>query len=97
MLNMLMIIRIDFRLFFKENSGLPSDVYSNQAAFNSALINGVNWDPSLPIKRTRMKWEAMSTAGLVNLAKQLFLTLDESHPNKSICILHLQLKQMKGP
>lgn len=35
MLNMLMIIRIDFRLFFKENSGLPSDVDSTQVAFNS--------------------------------------------------------------
>ena len=31
--------------FFKENSDLPSEVDSVWVAFNSMLINGLNWDP----------------------------------------------------
>ena len=49
----------------KENYVLPSDIDSSQVAFNS--INGLNWDLSLLVKRTRTQWKTMSSPDLVNL------------------------------
>ena len=83
-----MIIAIDFRLFFKENSGLPSDVESTQVPFNSMFVNGMNWDPSLLVKRTSVKWETVSAPDLVHLANQLSGTLDELPPRKTTKIFN---------
>ena len=43
-MNLLKAITINLILFFKENSDLPSEVDSVWVAFNSMLINGLNWD-----------------------------------------------------
>ena len=44
LMNLLKAITINLILFFKENSDLPSEVDSVWVAFNSMLINGLNWD-----------------------------------------------------
>ena len=92
-----MTITIGFRLFFKENSGFPSDVDSTQVVFNSMFIHGLNWDLSFQIKRTRIEWKTVSTPDLVNLANQLSCTLDELPKRKTAEILNLQLQKMKVP
>ena len=56
---------VDFSIVSKENYVLPSDTDSSQVAFNS--INGLNWELSLLVKRTRTQWETMSSPDLVNL------------------------------
>lgn len=44
----------------KGNSGLPSNIDSTQVALNSVFTNVLlNWDLSLRVKRTRMKWETV--------------------------------------
>ena len=57
---------VDFLIVSKENYVLPSDIDSSQVALNS--INGLNWDLSLLVKRTRTQWETMSSPDLINLA-----------------------------
>ena len=81
-------------IMFKEDSGLPLDVESTQVAFNFMFIV-LNWDLSLVIKRTRIKWKIMSTPDLANLASQLTHTLDDSTKRKTTKILSLLLQQMK--
>lgn len=39
---------------FIENSGLPSGIDSTWVSFNSTFINGLYWDASFLVKRTRM-------------------------------------------
>ena len=85
------------QIFFKENSHLPSDVESTWVAFNSMLVNILNWCLSFSVKRTRVEWETMSTPDLVNLANQLTRTLDESSKRKTAKILNFQLQLMKVP
>ena len=95
LISLFMSIIIDFRLFFKENAGLSTDVDSTWVAFNSILINVLCWDLSLLVKKTRREWETMSTPDLVNLANQLSHIFDESHKRKNSKILNLQLLQMQ--
>lgn len=44
-----------------------------------------------------MEWETTSTPYVVNLANQLFHTLEESPKRKTTKILNLQLQQIKAP
>ena len=88
-----MSIIIDFRLFFKENAGLSTDVDSTWVAFNSILINVLCWDLSLLVKKTRREWETMSTPDLVNLANQLSHIFDESHKRKNSKIQVMPIRQ----
>lgn len=93
----LLVSAVDFPIVSKENYVLPEDIDSNQVAFNS--INGLNWDLSLLVKRTRMGWvtHGMSSSDAVNLVYQLSPTLEESSKRKINKILNLQRKQMKTP
>ena len=91
----LMIITINFRMFFKEKSGLPSDDNFTWGDSNSVFINVLNWEVSLLTKRTRIHWKTMSISDLVNLANQLSHTPDESPGKKPAKILSLQLRKMK--
>ena len=75
LMNMFRTITINL-IVFKENSSLPSDVDSIWVAFNSMLINGLNWNLSFLVKRSRMERETMSILDLLNLANQLSCTLD---------------------
>lgn len=53
------------------------------------FINGLNQDLSLPVKRTRMDQETVSTPDLVNPANESICTLDESSQKKIVKILNL--------
>lgn len=55
---------------FKKDSGLPLPVGYTPLAFISMSINGLNWDPSLLIKRTGIDWET-AAPDLVNMANWL--------------------------
>ena len=61
------------------------------------FINGLNRGLSLPVERTRIKWETVCTPDLVNLANQLTQTLDKSPMRKTAKILNLQLQQRRAP
>lgn len=61
------------------------------------FIKGLNWGLLLLIKIARMEWETTSTPYVVNLANQLFHTLEESPKRKTTKILNLQLQQIKAP
>ena len=95
LINLFMILTIDFRLFLKKILAFFSDADSTRVAFNFMLINELNCDLSLLVKRTRMEWETTPIPDLVNLANQLSQTPDES-PQKNMAKI-LQLQQMKGP
>ena len=41
------------------------------------FINGLNWDFSFLVKRSRVEWDIMFIPDLVNLANQLSHSLDE--------------------
>ena len=41
------------------------------------FINGLNWDFSFLVKRSRVEWDIMFIPDLVNLASQLSHSLDE--------------------
>lgn len=45
------------QIILKENSDLYSDVGSSQVFCNSLFIHGLNWDLSLLVSWTMMKWE----------------------------------------
>lgn len=80
-----MIIMANSKLSLK-NSGLPLNVESTWVAFNSMLINELNQDLSLLVKRIRTEWETTPSPDLVNLANQLTHILDDStkvRPRKS--------------
>ena len=72
-MNLLMNITINFSflvcLFFKENSGLPSDVDSTYLAFNSLFTIGLYQEFSVLVQSIMMEWEIISTPDLVNLEK----------------------------
>lgn len=83
------------QIVFKENSSLPMDVKSTWIAFKSMLINRLNRDLSLLMKRTRIEWETIAMPDLVNLANQLAHTLNDSSKIRTTKILNFQLQQMK--
>ena len=57
----------------KGNFGLPSNIDSTQVALNSMFTNVLlNWDLSLQVKRTRMKWEKMYTLCYLNETSVFF-------------------------
>ena len=76
----LLVSAVNFLIISKENYVLPADIDFSQVAFNS--IDGLNWDLSCLVKRTRTQLETMSSPDLVNLTNQ-FSTLDES-PKKRL-------------
>ena len=46
------------QIVFKENSGLPLNIESTWAVFNSVFINGPSWDLPFLVKRAGTEWEA---------------------------------------
>ena len=83
------------QIAFRESSGLAMGVKSIWVAFNCMVINGLNQDRSLLVRRTRMEWETVSTPDLVSLANQLSHTLDYSAERRSTKILNFELHQME--
>ena len=77
-----MIITVDFR--FSVRKFWPSFIYQfHLGSIYLMFINGLNWDVSILVRRTRMKWEIRFTPDLVKLAKWLYHTLDESLKGKA--------------
>ena len=68
-----MAIKIDFRLFLKKILVFLKILIPLRVAFNSMIINGMNWDLSFLVKRTRMEWENMFPTYLVILVIQLLV------------------------
>ena len=95
LMKLFMIITINFRMYFKEKSGLPSDDNFTWWDSNSTFINVLNWEVSLLTKRTGIHWKTVSISNLVDLANQLSHTPDESPRKKPAKILSLQLWKMK--